>query len=964
MIHTSQIVIKNIQIMKYKNIIAFQLLALLTMPIEAQKNNNTDVKDEDDFTRQTIDVGTNKTFVLSESTASVSVIQNKDFNHRSAKNIGWDIIGQGLGMFSKEGQGVYGSTNASFAIRGLQSLSGSSPLLLVDGIQRGISDISPEEVESVSVLKDAAAVALYGHAAANGAILITTKRGQYDSRHFKVSFDHVYNYLSKKPKFVDAYTYANALNEARGYEDMEPFYTTDEVEAFRTGKYPAYYPNVDWVNETFRNHAVSNKYTIEFYGGMSKFRYYTMVNLLTDKGFIKSPDENDGYSTQDKYVRGNLRTNLDIELTPTTHLKANIAGVLSEQSQPGKQADLWSMVYSIPSAAFPIKDEYELWGGSNQWDGNKNPVAQSQGAGYYKLHKRSLYSDITLNQDLSSFVKGLGTTLRIAYDHSSILYEDHSKGYKFGMSSVDWWDGSVDESTLTHYEEGVDGSLGSDADSKSFNRRFQFDGGLDYNRSFGKHDLYSQLKWQYQFMDTEANNTTIYRQYASWWTHYGFNKKYYVYLALVMSGSNKLAPGHKWAFAPTLSAAWVISNENFMENVLWINFLKFRASAGIINLDLLPGDDDSWLYYEQSYTLGHGSYPYNNNYSGGTSTWIGRMPTVDPTHEKAYKYNVGIDARLFSCLDVTFDAYYQQRKDIWVETSGKYSSLVGQELPYANEGKVNSWGWELGMDYSKTIGNVTINAGAQFNYNRNQIKEQAEAPRLYPNLVETGRQLGQIYGLKAVGLFTQQEIDNMNLPKEDPDYVPSQTFGTVRPGDIRYEDVNGDKKIDGNDKVAIGFSTTPQIYYQFNLGAEWKGLGFYAMFQGTARYSGTLNTSGMYWPLLTKTSLSQYAYDNRWTPENPNAALPRLSTVSNKNNYQSSTWWIKDRSFFKLRNIEIYYNLPKGLLARTKFMNAAKLYVRGNDLFCKDHIPEGDAEGYGADQPMTRSVAMGLQVTF
>lgn len=949
--------------MKYKSIIVLQLLALFSMPVVAQENKETE-KQEGEFTRQTIDVGTDKPFTLSESTASVSVIQNKDFNHRGGKNIGWDIVGQGLGLFSKEGQGVFATTNASFTIRGLQSLSGSSPLVLVDGIQRSINDITPEEVESVSILKDAAAVALYGRIGANGAILVTTKRGEFDSRHVKVSFDHMYNYLTDKPKFVDAYTYANALNEAHGYEGLPALYTSDEVEAFRTGRYPSYYPNVNWVNETFRNHSITNKYVAEFYGGTKNFRYYTMMNLLTNKGFIKNPNANGDYSTQDKYVRGNLRTNLDIEITPTTHLKANIAGIISEQSQPGNDVDLWSMVYAIPSLAYPIKDETGIWGGSSVWDGTKNPVAQSQGAGYYKTHQRSLLADLTLNQNLSSFVEGLGATLRIGYDVVSSLYENHSKSYRYGMSSVGWTDGAVDESTLTRYENGTDGTLGTGADPKDFTRRFQFDGGFNYSKSFGIHDIYSQLKWQYQMSDTQANNSTIYRQNASWWTHYGFNKRYYIDLALVLSGTNKLAPGDKWSFSPTLSAAWIASNENFMKEVSWLDFLKLRASAGIIHLDLLPDDDSVWFYYDQGYTLGHGSYPYNDSYGGSSSTEIGRMPTLNYTHEKAYKYNVGLDARLFNSLDVTFDAYYQQRKDIWVDGSGKYSSVVGLTLPYTNDGKVNSWGWEFGLNYGKVINNVTLNLGAQFNYNRNKIVEQAEAPRLYPNLVQTGNQLSQIYGLKAVGLLTQQDIDNMSLPETDPNYVPVQTFGSVYPGDIRYEDVNGDNKIDSNDKVAIGFATTPQIYYQFNLGLEWRGLGFYALFQGTARYSGTVNTSGMYMPKLGSTSLSQYAYDNRWTEDNPNASMPRLSTGNSSNNTQTSTWWVRDRSFLKLRNLEIYYKLPQNWLSKARFMNAAKLYVRGNDLFCKDHIPEGDAEGYGAAQPMTRSLAMGLQVTF
>lgn len=923
--------------MKKKYIAALLLLSMSALPMEAQEKN----------------------IPVEESTASVSVISNKDFTHRSSQNIGMSIVGQGLGLFSKESQA---SKSASFTIRGLQSLSGNGVLFLVDGIQRGISEISPEEVESVTILKDAAALALYGHEAANGAILVTTKRGKYNSRHIKVSFDHEYNYLIDKPQFVDAYTYANAVNEAFGYEGKSPLYTADEIEAFRSGKYPDYYPNVDWVNETFRNHAVTNKYTIEFYGGTQKFRYYTMANLLTDKGFIKSPNENEGYSTQDKYVRGNLRTNLDIELTPTTQLKVNLAGRLMEQSQPGSQANLWSMVYTTPSLAFPIRNEQGYWGGSASWSGSKNPVAQSQGAGYYKNHKRSLYSDFTLKQDLSTALQGLGAVVKVVYDHSSTLYEDHSKTYKMGMSSVDWIDGVPDESTLTHYTDGVDGTLGSESKASASNRTFRFEGGFNFDRTFGKHQLYTELMWKYRFTDTHETNSALYRQYVSSWTHYGYAGKYFADLSLMASASSRLAPGHKWAFSPTVSAAWIISREGFMKDVKWVNNLKLRASAGFINLDLLP--EDSWFYYQQGYSTGQGSYAYDNQYSGGGGTVIGRLPVENPTHEKAYKYNVGVDATLLGGLNLTFDAYLQNRKDIWVSGDGKYSSVVGLDVPYTNDGKVKSWGWELGLDYTKTIQNLTLHAGATLNYNRNQIISQNEEPKLYDNLVETGGRLGQIRGLKAIGLLTQDEIDRMSLPTTDPNYVPKQSFGTVRAGDIRYEDVNGDKVIDNNDKVAIGYSTTPEMYYAFNVGAEWKGLGFYALFQGATHYSGTVNTSAMYQPLLTKTSLSQYAYDNRWTPENPDAKLPRLSSVSNKNNTQASTWWVKDRSFLKLRNVEVYYNLPESLLKKTNCVGAAKIYVRGNNLFTIDHIEMADAEGYGAAQPMTRSLSMGLQVTF
>ena len=304
---------------------------------------------------------------------------------------------------------------------------------------------------------------------------------------------------------------------------------------------------------------------------------------------------------------------------------------------------------------------------------------------------------------------------------------------------------------------------------------------------------------------------------------------------------------------------------------------------------------------------------------------------------------------------MTLDLWKEHRTNIWVTSEGKYSEIFGMEPPYENAGIVDSKGIEVGLDYSKKLGQVEFNVGGNFSLNKNEIKEMLEEPRQYANLVQTGNPYGQLYGLEAIGFF-----------KDEADIAasPTQNFSTVKPGDIKYRDVNGDNIIDTNDEVAIGYSTTcPEIYYSLHLGAEWKGLGFYAMFQGTGNYSAVLNTKSMYWPLINNTNISQYAYDNRWTPQNQNAKFPRLSSQSNANNYQTSTLWLADRSFIKLRNLEVYYKLPASWLKKTKIVNAAKLYVRGIDLLSFDHIDENDAEAYGIN-PMTKSVALGLSVTF
>ena len=909
------------------------------------------------FAKQMIEVGANKSFTRDQSTAAVSIITNKHVNQRGAQNIGNSIIGEGSGLISLQNSGLTYTQNPTFYVRGLQTLnSNNTPLILVDGIERDIAYVTPEEVESVSILKDGPALALYGYKGINGAILITTKRGVYQAANIKVSYDHNINFLANRPEFANAATYAKAVNEARANDGLSPRYTDAEIAAFQSGQYPYLYPNVNWVDETFRSTGVTNKITAEFSGGGQKFRYYTMLNLLSDKGFINNANDNDGYSTQDKYVKGNLRTNLDIDLTPTTFLKVNVMGTLTESNQPGNDVDLWNLVYNLPSAAYPVKNEDGTWGSSTTWKGVNSPVAQSTSSGYYRTHSRGLFSDITIDQRLDSWIDGLSLTGRLGYDNMATLYEDHSKTFPYVAVTPGAWVGGVPTVGSTQ-SEGTEGELGTSKSTKSWARRLHFDAGVNFERTFNeKHYLYTQLRWDYEFSDYTGTNTTIYRQNFSWLGHYAYQQKYIGELALVYSGSSRLAPDTKWNFAPTLSLAWLLSKEKWLQDVKWIDMLKLRASAGIINADFLP--NDTWIYYEQGWqTSGGNLYLWDNTYNPYGAAVRGRMASENPGNEKAYKYNIGIDATLFKGLNVELDAFYQHRTGIWVDTSGKYTSLIGFSAPYENDGVVDHWGMEVALDYTKTLGDITFNIGGSLQWNKSEIKEQDEEPRLYDNLRRTGQAVDQLFGLQAIGLFQNQtDIDNS----------PTQTFmGNVRPGDIKYADLNGDNKIDENDMTAIGYSTTaPQVFYNLHLGAEWKGLGIDCMFQGVARYSGVLNGKSIYWPLINNGSITQDTYDNSWRIGNENASLPRLSAESNENNYQTSTFWLFDRSFFKLRNIEVYYNLPKTWLNKTKFVNAAKVYVRGTDLFSIDHMDQQDPEAYNVTYPLTRSLQMGLSVTF
>lgn len=907
---------------------------------------------------QPANIGGDKVFTLGETTGAVSVIGPNQINRRTAKNISNDILGQGNGLQSLQGAGIYAVQDPTFYVRGLQTLNDNNePLILVDGIERDINSISPEEVESVTILKDAQAVALYGVKGINGVISVTTKRGAKNTREITFTYDHAVEYIAHRPKFVDGYTYGLAINEGRQNDGLGVRYQPWELQALKDQSYPFLYPNVNWVDETFRDRGSVNKYTAQFRGGTDKFRYYAMANVITEAGFIKKPNVNDGYSTQDKFSRGNVRMNLDIDLTPTTLLSVNVFGSLTEQQRPGDQADLWDMMYTVPSAAFPIKAEDGHWGGSNTWAGTLNPVAQSIGAAYYKNHIRSLFTDLTIKQNLGMILPGLSAQVRVAYDNTANIYENHSKTYQYAVVTPSWPEGA-DAPTFSTSIQGTDSSMGTESKASVYDRYLHVDAGLNYQNQFGDLGVYSQLKWDYEYTDPNGINNTIYRQNVSWWSHLNWKSRYLLDLTLVESGSSRLAPGTKWAFSPTLGLGWVISNEDF-----WANpnrYLKIRGSVGKINSDFLPKDSNGdwvWTYYTQQYVTSGLTYPFNTAWgSDFGQTMLGQMATPNPGREKAYKYNIGLDASPLDGLNVSVDLFKERRTGIWVSSAGKYTALIGMEAPYENGGKVDSKGIEISADYTRSFGDWTFSVAGNFSYNKNKIIDMLEEPRLYPNLVQTGHSVDQLYGLEAIGFF-KDEADIANSPV--------QAFSTVRPGDIKYRDVNNDKIIDSNDVVAIGYSTTcPEIYYNFRLGAEWKGLGVYALFQGTGNYSAVLNTKGMYWPLINNTNISQYAYDNRWTPEHQDALFPALSSQSNANNYRTSTLWLRDRSFLKLRNLEVYYNLPKAFLNRSlKVVNGAKVYVRATDLFATSDVPENDPECYGV-QPVNKSVSFGLSVTF
>lgn len=898
------------------------------------------------FPSDMVDMGLHFYRNVNNSTAAISGVRSNELNQTSAQTLQNALFGKVLGLTALQNGQAPVLENASFGIRGLQSLNDNDVVILVDGVERKINFISPDEVESVSILKDGAALAMHGYKAQNGIISIRTKRGAYNTRSVKVSYEHAFKQPVRLPQLANAATYAMAMNEALRNDGRPELYSAGEIKHFQDGDMPQFFPNVDWVNESFRNKGDANKYNIAFRGGSDKMRYFTMVDLISDKGFLKNTETNKDYSTQLAHSKMNVRTNLDIDISKTTALQVNLMGVLGEYNRPTRSnGTIYDAIYTLPSAAYPIKTYDGLWGGNATWP-TDNPVAGIQATGFTRSLFRSLNADVTLDQKLDFLVKGLKATAQLSYDNSLEYWDFQTADYNYASDKLNIVTGDT-----TRYTGGAKKDL---TFSHSYGLQFfrmNSSAALSYENSFGLNSIYTTLLAGYEHYVGRGQNTTINRQNFSWLANYSYDNKYIADLVLNLSGSNRLPASARYNLAPTVSGAWVVSREDFMKDLTWLNFLKLRASAGINYSDYTP----SWNLTLQAFSTGS-SYPLTKDH-----VWLGansetRLPMSVVLAERSKRMNIGVDMLIFNGLSVTADIYKQRRDNQFVGQSGRISSVLGMTASYKNAGIVDSKGFELGLDWNKKMGELEINAGAKFSYSTSEIIEMYESPVAYSYLARTGKPVGQLFGLEAIGFFADQaDIDNS----------PAQLFSNVKPGDVKYKNQNDDNVIDQNDVVAIGKnSQLPEMYFSFNVGAEYKSIGFNAMFQGVGGYSAMPMTKAMYKPLIDNATISEHYYQNRWTPETTASALyPRLTTEQNDNNYQNSTLWLKDASFLKLRHCELYYKLPQSVIKYAK-MSEMKLYVRAMDLILFDKIKQFDPEVIGIQYPTDRSLHLGVNIIF
>lgn len=891
---------------------------------------------------------------LENQTQAVSTICGNEFQKNSTPNFSNALYGMIPGLIVKQNTGWI--DNAELMVRGGGSLTSRSPLIVVDGIPRDLTFLNLVEVESVSVLKDGAATAIWGTRGANGVVMVTTKRGQYQERDIDINYTYGIGLPINQPEFADGYTYATMKNEALYYDGLPLLYDRTELELFKNGMNRDLYANTDWQKEALRNHSVNNQLNITLRGGGKKLRYYSVINYKNDYGILNQnvTELSERYNSQMKKYDLNARLNLDVDVTPFTKVALSMFGLLREENRPNtSESELFSALYHVPSAAFPVRTTTGMWGGDYTF--KKNPVAQVSDVGYFRTNRRLLQSDLRIFQDLSLLTRGLRMELGVAYDNSAVFRETGSKSYNYEVNTPVLLSDGGYEASKSIYGDNSALSINNGGLNSQYIRTV-LDGKLMYDRAFGAHALQGTLQYRQESYVPLGRKTTRKRQSFLFTSGYNYAGKYLVDVVVNQSGTSVLSDGDKFRTYPAVSVAWVLSNESFM-NSSFVDYLKMRASWG------RSGNDNIDYDLDERYWINAGGFLINNpptNPANAGGLIAGTLPITNLTIERADKYNVGIDARFFNKLSLTADVFMDKRKDILVDSKNLYSSVLGTGVPQQNVGQMESKGLDLSLIWKENSRkDLNYYVGANFSYLKTNIIENGEGYQPYDYLYKTGKPYGQCYGLEAIGYF-RDEKDIKNSPE--------QKFSEVRPGDIKYKDQNNDGRIDDNDVIAIGHSTlVPDIYYGINIGFEYKGFGVDMIFQGVARYSRMLNVQSVYWPLRNNNSnlSTWYLKDKiRWTEETKDIAnVPRLTTQNNANNFRSSTQWLEDGAYFKLRNMNIYYNLPQKWVNAMK-MDKCQVYVRGNNLFSLDHVKYMNCEDFSINYPDMASLYFGVNINF
>lgn len=901
------------------------------------------------------------------------------------------LAGRLAGVVAVQRTGEPGKDAADIWIRGISTPNTSSPLVLVDGVERSFNDIDPEDIESLTTLKDASATAVYGVRGANGVILIKTKPGKVGKPTVSADYYESFTRFTKMVDLADGITYMNAANEAMRNDGIATKYTEDQIRNTIAGKDPYLYPNVDWLKEIFNDWGHNRRVNVNVRGGSEKVAYYASVSYFNETGMTVTDKNIDTYDSKMKYSRYNFTTNLNIDVTPTTKVEIGAQGYLGEGNYPAiSSADLYNAAMSISPVEYPkmffVNGEAFVPGTSTNNNFN-NPYSQATRRGYDNLTKNQIYSNLRVTQDLDMLTKGLKLTAMYAFDvYNEIhVHQDRAEStYNFLDTSVPY--DMNGQPILQRIYEGS--NVLSYTQETSGNKKTYLEASLNYDRTFNDDHRVSALflfnqQSKLLYPKGTLEDAIPYRMMGiAGRATYSWKDRYFAEFNIGYNGAENFSPKHRFGTFPAFGVGWVVSNEKFWQPLSKaVSFLKIRYTDGKVGNSEVS--DRRFMYLDQMKENGDYGYKFGPN---GTK-WSGYETVnmaVDLIWEESRKQDLGIDLKLFNDdLSIVFDLFKERRENILLKREHSIPSFLGYNTsaPYGNIGIIENKGFDGTIEYNKRInkdwvialrGNVTFNKDKWI---QGELPEQK-----YEWMNQYGHNINGVKGYVAEGLFTQTEIDDMahweSLSDANKAITPkpfASQFGTVKAGDIKYKDLNNDGQIDAYDQTYISRGDVPTTVYGFGFTVGWKDLSVGMMFQGVAGAERVLNGSSV--NPFNGGGGSGNLYSNigdRWTEENPdqNTFYPRLSygseTTSNINNFQKSTWWVRNMNFLRLKTLQISYNLPKPWVNKVHLKNAA-VYVMGTNLFTLSRFKLWDPElntDNGASYPNTTSYSVGINFTF
>lgn len=930
-------------------------------------------------------------------TSAISSISNKELIKSPVASVTNVLAGAMPGVSSIQSSGQPGKDAADIYVRGSGSLNNSmsKPLILVDGVEREFSQIDPNEIESISVLKDASSTAVFGVRGANGVVLVTTRRGKSGKPQISVSTSLGLQQPISLVEQTGSYEFARFWNMKQnmdGITDKKLYFTPEQVEAYRTGSDPIMYPSMDWKKYIFNDVYLQSKNNINISGGSDDVKYFISIGYLYQNGLLKElPGQK--YDNNYRYDRYNYRANIDANLTKTTTMKLGIGGNLGKTQEPlnvvsgtGQDqnpwviAQIWSHPFAGPGFINGVrtlvpKDLVPL--GEILRDG----MFVFYGKGFTQNYQTTLNLDLDITQKLDFLTKGLSVSVKGAYDNSFKLFKKRAGGdvesqtvyYKSYFDSnglMDQTDPDYDKS-LIYLPSGSDTPL-TYSEERGRGQNWYIEGRVNYERTFGDHKvsglvLYNQSRNYYP-----DAYTYIPRSYIGLVGRvtYSYLSKYLFDVNMGYNGSENFAPGkNRFGLFPAFSAGWVASAEKFMENQKIVDYLKFRVSWGRVGSD--KGVDSRFMYMPAVWQSS-GSYSFGvQNPDGSPAFGISKIGNPAVTWETADKQNYGIDVKfLNSRLSVNFDYFMEKRTGILI-TPESTPNIIATSLPNLNIGKVDNHGYEIAVEWSDNIGkdfNYYINANASFA--RNKIIYKDEVPKQFGYMNETGGSTGrQTDVYKYIRLY--QYSDFIQGPNGELTLKPElpQPYQKVYPGDAMYADLNGDKIVDGNDKCVAGYADRPEYTFGLNLGCNWKG------FSLSMQWAGSTNVSRMYdieyripFTNAGKRGLLTYFYDGCWTPENQQGAIyPRPSEESESWNSEPSTLWLQDASYLRLKSLNIGYTITDKPFLKKLGISSLGFTFSGYNLLTFSPLkyldPESKPDRFG-DYPLIKLYSFGLNLNF